>query len=499
MPIEPMNYQTETAYRRLQLRTRRHFLGAGGMTLGGLAISAIASEPPVDAAGEPPVDAAGHRPSPTSTGLPPGRAKRVIYLHMAGSPSQQELLDHKPELAKLDRQPCPDSFLADRTFPFIKGHPKMLGPVHGFDRFGQSGLKIGTSIRQIASHADDLCVIRSMTTDQFNHAPAQLLLHTGNAQFGGGAMGSWATYGLGTEADDLPGFIVLVSGGKIPSAGKSLWGSGYLPSVFQGVQCRSKGEPVLFVGDPDGMDRSMRRRSLDTLGELNRMEYESVRDEETLTRIRQYELAFRMQTAVPDVMDISREPAHRLAAYGAVPGDASFANNCLLARRLIARGVRFVQLYDWGWDVHGTAPHDDLVTQFPKKCRDIDRPIAALLDDLKSSGLLDETLVVWGGEFGRTPMMENRNGKSFLGRDHHPDCFSIWMAGGGTRGGYVHGETDPLGFTVTRDPVTVADFQATVLHAIGLDPHRLKFPYQGLDQRLIGPANTPRVIGDLLV
>ena len=490
-----MTPQAQARFESLRLQTRRYFLGHGGAALGAVALSTLTGLPSAAASSPTPEPSAGET---RGSGANSGRAKRIIYLHMAGSPPAQELFDFKPELERLDRQPCPDSFLQDREFPFIKGHPKMLGPVHPFQRFGESGLQLGSLMPQTFSHADSMCVVRSMTTTQFNHAPAQLLLHTGNAQFGGGSMGSWVTYGLGSENENLPGFIVLVSGGKIPSGGKSLWNSSFLPSVFQGVQCRSQGDPVLFVSDPDGMRRPTRRAALDALADLNRIEHESVGDPETLTRIEQYELAFRMQTAVPEVMDISRETRTTLDAYGAVPGSASFANNCLLARRLITQGVRFVQLYDWGWDVHGTAKHDDLVHQLPKKCEETDRPIAALLTDLKQMGLLDETLVVFGGEFGRTPMIEDRNGKSFLGRDHHPDCFSLWVAGGGFRGGYAHGATDPLGFTVSEHPVTVRDFQATLLHAMSLDPHGLSFPFQGLNQRLIGPANTPQVVPELL-
>jgi hypothetical protein len=311
-------------------------------------------------------------------------------------------------------------------------------------------------------------------------------------------MGSWVTYGLGSENENLPGFIVMVSGGKLPSGGKQLWGSGYLPGVYQGVQCRSSGDPVLFVGNPPGMSRDIRRASLDALNELNRLEYRQLGNPETLTRISQYELAFRMQTAVPEVMDIAREPQEVLDAYGAKPGEGSFANNCLLARRLIQQGVRFVQLFDWGWDVHGTGDFDDLITQFPKKCLEADQPVAALLDDLHQTGLLDETLVIWGGEFGRTAMNEERNGSKLLGRDHHPDCFSIWMAGGGVKPGFSYGTTDDLAYSIVENPVNVRDLQATILQLLGLDPHKFNFPFQGLNQRLIGPANDPQVIGELI-
>ncbi len=477
------NAQTELLRRQARFQTRRHFLRSCPVGLGALALPLLAGR---RAAGS----AAG--------GPPPARARNVIYLHMAGSPPQHETFDYKPELAARHMQPCPDELLAGREFAFIKGRPNLLGPQFKFEQHGAAGLWISELFPHLARHADQLCVIKSMFTDQFNHAPAQLLLHTGTPQFGGAAMGCWATYGLGSENENLPGFIVMVSGGNLPSGGKQLWGSGFLPGVFQGVQCRSQGDPVLFVSDPPGLNRDIRRASLDTLGELNRLEYEQLGDPQTLTRIQQYELAFRMQTAVPEVMDISREPQSVLDAYGAVPGSGSLANNCLLARRLVQQGVRFVQLFDWGWDIHGTGTHDDLLTQFPKKCRDVDQPVAALLGDLQRLGLLDETLVIWGGEFGRTAMNEERNGSRLLGRDHHPDCFAIWMAGGGVKAGFSYGSTDDFGYSIVENPVNVRDLQATILHLLGLDPYEFSFPFQGLDQRLIGPANDPRIVHDLL-
>ncbi len=486
---QPANPATELLTRRAQLQTRRHFLRTCQVGLGAIAWQLLAGHP---ARGNPgPVASLLGTPSPV-------RAKNVIYLHMAGSPPQHETFDYKPELAARHMQPCPDELLADREFAFIKGRPKLLGPQTTFRQFGESGTWISDLFPRLAGHADKLCVVKSMFTDQFNHAPAQLLLHTGTPQFGGAAMGSWTTYGLGSENENLPGFVVMVSGGKLPSGGKQLWGSGYLPGVYQGVQCRSTGDPVLFVGNPPGMNRDVRRASLDALKQLNQMEHQQIGDPETLTRIEQYELAFRMQTAVPEVMDISREPKSVLEAYGANPAAGSLANNCLLARRLVQQGVRFVQLFDWGWDVHGTGEHDDLVTQLPKKCQEADQPIAALLDDLQRLGLLDETLVIWGGEFGRTAMNEERDGSKLLGRDHHPECFSIWMAGGGVKAGISYGATDDFGYTITENPVNVRDLQATLLHLLGLDPHALTFPFQGLDQRLIGPASDPRVIHDLI-
>ncbi len=476
-----------------RLQTRRHFFGNCSIGLGGLALSQLMAG--ISTAADD-TDSHTGQHGYQKRAKP---AKQVIYLHMAGSPPQHELFDYKPELEKRNLQECPEELIAGKKFAFIKGRPKLLGPVFPFERYGKSGMQLGKKIPHIAAHADELCLVKSMYTDQFNHAPAQLALHTGTPQVGGASFGSWATYGLGSENENLPGYMVMVSGGNMPSAGKNAWGNGYLPGVFQGVQCRSEGDPILYVSNPKGMSRDIRRESLDALNQLNRREYELFRDPETLTRIEQYELAFRMQTAVPEVMDISKEPQNVLEAYGAEPGKASFANNCLLARRLVEQGVRFVQLFDWGWDIHGTGKKDDMHSQFVKKCKEGDQPIGALLADLKQRGMLDETLVIFGGEFGRTPMVENRNGKmDFIGRDHHPDCFSMWMAGGGFKSGYVHGATDELGYKVAEDGVSVKDFQATVLHALGLDPHRLSFLTQGLNQRLIGPANTPQVVHDLL-
>ncbi|MEM9825706.1 MAG: DUF1501 domain-containing protein [Planctomycetota bacterium] len=488
-----MSLQQELRIANARLSTRRHFLHRGSMSLAAAAIGG----------GMVGGGLFGGQSASGSSGrsdAKPKPVRSVIYLHMAGSPPQHELFDNKPQLTKHHLQPCPEAMIEGKTFAFIKGRPKLLGPAFPFERYGECGMELADQIPHIGAHADDLCLIRSMHTDQFNHAPAQLLLHTGSAQFGGAAMGAWATYGLGSENDDLPSFMVMVSGGKIPSAGKSLWGSGFLPSVHQGVQCRGEGEPILYVNNPAGISRDIRRRSLDVLNEINRREFDLFQDPETLTRIEQYELAFRMQTSVPEVMDISRESQRSLDQYGAEPGKASFANNCLLARRLVEQGVRFVQLFDWGWDIHGTAPHDDIATQLVKKCQDCDRPIGALLTDLKQRGLLEETLVIFGGEFGRTPMVEARNGTlKYLGRDHHPDCFSLWVAGGPFKRGHVHGSTDELGYTVTEDGVDVRDFQATVLTALGLDPYHLSFPSQGLDARLIGPSDSPRVVDELFV
>ena len=416
-----------------------------------------------------------------------GAAKKVLYLHMSGGPPGLDLFDWKPKLKELDRTLCPEEFVEGKRLAFIKGRPVLLGPPHGFKQVGENGSWVTELMPHFEHYVDDICMVHSMHTDQFNHAPAELLLHTGTQVFGGASMGSWALYGLGSMNEDLPGFVVMLSGESDPTGGKSLWGSGFLPSHLQGTLMRSKGEPILYVNDPKGMDRSTRRATLDALGELNQLEFERTGSPETLSRLEQYELAFRMQAAVPEAMDINRESEETIAAYGAKPGEKSFANNCLLARRLLERDVRFVQLYDWGWDIHGTNTGDDLMDSFPKKCRDIDQPIAALMEDLKRTGLLDETLVIWGGEFGRTPMNEARNGSKKLGRDHHPDCFTIWLSGAGVKRGFHYGATDELGYSITENPVSVRDLQATVLHLLGIDPYQLKYPHLGLNQRLIGP------------
>jgi hypothetical protein len=341
------------------------------------------------------------------------------------------------------------------------------------------------ALPKLSAMADDLTVIKSMHTEQFNHAPAQMMLYTGSPRMGRPSMGAWATYGLGSESRNLPGFIVLVSGGSNPSAGKTAWGSGFLPSVYQGVQCRSKGDPVLYLSDPPGMSRELRRSSLDAIRGLNEIQLGALGHPETRTRISQYELVFKMQMAAPEAMDISRESKKIVEEYGAKPGAASFANNCLLARRLVERGVRFVQLFDWGWDFHGTNPREDIRDGLTRKCSGTDQAVAALLNDLKRRGLLESTLVVFSGEFGRTPFREGRtSGGKVLGRDHYPDCYSMFMAGGGLKSGISYGETDELGFRVAENPVHVHDLQATILHLLGFDHERLTFRFQGRDYRL---------------
>jgi hypothetical protein len=464
---------------QLQSLTRRTFLKfTGQFSLGALALATVLNE------------GTGRAVNPANPHLTRSphyqpKVKRVIYLHMSGGPPHLDLFDYKPDLVKWNDKPCPDEFLKGRKFAFTSGVPKLMGTPRHFSPQGKSGIWMSDAIPALHGIADEICLIKSMTTDQFNHTPAELLLFTGSARQGRPSMGSWVTYGLGTENQNLPGFVVLISSGVQPSAGPSAWGSGFLPSVFQGVQCRSKGDPVLFASDPPGMDRSIRRQTLDALRDLNQIQEEELGDAETVTRIAQYELAFRMQLAVPEIMDISREPKPVLEAYGAAPGQPSFANNCLLARRLVESGVRFVQLFDWGWDFHGTNEGEDIRAGLTSKCSRMDKPVAALISDLRQRGLLEETLVVWGGEFGRTPFREGRTASSqILGRDHYPDCFCMFLAGGGVKAGLSYGETDELGFSVVRDKVHVHDLQATIMHLLGFDHERLTFRFQGRDFRL---------------
>lgn len=464
---------------QLQHQTRRQFLQGSGLTLGGLALAAMGGVP--SASGAPGVI----NPLAPKDGHFTGQAKRVIFLHMTGSPPHLDLFDYKPELVKRTGENCPDQFLKGRRFAFTSGVPTLLGTPRTFTQHGQGGVWISDALPHLQGVADELCVIKSMYTEQFNHAPAELLLYTGSARSGRPSLGSWVTYGLGSENENLPGFVVLISSGVQPNGGKNSFGSGFLPSVYQGVQCRSQGDPVLYASDPEGMDRELRRLSLDALRDLNEWQARELGHPETLTRIAQYELAYRMQVSVPEVMDISKEPQHILEAYGAQPGGASLANNCLLARRLIEQGVRYVQLFDWGWDFHGTGPGEDIRDGLTKKCATMDKPVAALIKDLKQRGLLDDTLIVWSGEFGRTPFREGRTAKgSILGRDHYPDCYSVFLAGGGVKGGMSYGETDELGFGIADKPVHVHDLQATILHSLGFDHTRLTYRFQGRDYRL---------------
>jgi hypothetical protein len=476
-----MNLRTE----QLKLVTRRQFFRDCGTGLGTLALASLLNEKLFSAAG-----ATAAAADPLSPKLPhfAPKAKSIIYMHMAGAPSQLDLLDYKPKLVELNNQKIPESLIKGERFAFIKGVPKLLGTPHTFAKYGQSGAEISDALPHLASIADDIAIVRSMQTDQFNHAPAQLFVHTGSPRLGRPSMGSWLSYGLGTEGRNLPGFVVMLSGKNGPDGGASLWGSGFLPTIHQGVQLRAKGEPVLFLSNPDGMDAELRRQTLDTIEELNKQHLGKVGDPEIVTRISQYEMAYRMQVSVPDLIDTSKEPASIHELYGTRPGKSGFANNCLLSRRLIERGVRFVQLYHWGWDSHGDIRENDIRFGMVDRCREVDQPAAALIKDLKQRGLLDQTLVVWGGEFGRTPMNEARNRDGFIGRDHHPHAFSIWMAGGGIKPGITYGQTDDLGYQVVENPVHVHDLQATLLHLMGLDHTRLTFRFQGRDYRLTDVA-----------
>ena len=463
----------------LQAQTRRHFLRqAGQFSLGAVAMNSLlgTSASGLTAAVNP---LAPHKPHF------PAKVKRVVYLHMSGGPPHLDIFDYKPELVKHNGEDAPDAFIKGKKFAFTTGVPKLMGTPHTFTQHGKGGIWMSDAIPNFHGIADEMCVVKSMFTDQFNHAPAELMLFTGSPRQGRPSMGSWVTYGLGSENENLPGFVVLISSGVQPSGGQGLWGTGFIPSVFQGVQCRSKGDPVLYVSDPPGMDRELRRKTLDALRDLNEEQARELGHPETATRIAQYELAFRMQTSVPDVMDISREPQKVLDDYGAKPGEASFANNCLLARRLLEQGVRFVQLFDWGWDFHGTNANEEIKDGLTRKMTRTDKPVAALIRDLKQSGLLDDTLIVWGGEFGRTPFREGRTAKSmYQGRDHFPDAYSIFLAGGGVKHGISYGETDELGFSVVQDKVHVHDLQATIMHLLGFDHERLTYRFQGRDYRL---------------
>ena len=447
---------------------RRHFLQTVGTGVGSAALLSLLGE-----------DAAAEVHAPPS----PARAKSVIYIHLVGAPSHLDLFDPKPELRRRSGQLCPDEFFAGKKLAFIREQPELFGTPPGweFGHGGQSGLTISDLLPNLRGVADELCLFRTVHTTQFNHAPAQLLLLTGFERFGRPSVGSWVSYGLGSENRDLPAFVVMTTGLK-PGAGASAWGSGFLPTRHQGVEFRGSGDPVLFLSDPPGMTRRDRGAVVDAVNALNRVQLADVGDPEIATRIAQYELAFRMQTTVPELADTSDETAATHALYGSTPGEPSFARNCLLARRLVERGVRFVQLFDQGWD-----HHSGLAARLPEKCREVDRPIAGLIADLKRRGLLDDTLVVWGAEFGRTPMAQSTGGAgeaTKVGRDHHNAAFTLWMAGGGTRGGTAIGETDPLGYGPAERPVHLHDFNATLLHLLGFDHERLTFRHAGRDFRL---------------
>ena len=441
---------------------RRQFLCHSGLGLGSIALSALLNDRPLLAVG------------------PAARAKQIIYLHMIGAPSQLDLFDEKPELTKRDKQPCPAEITKNRDFAFIGKTSVLAGSPWNFQQYGEAKHSFSSLLPYMSSIADEMTFIHSMHTDEINHAPAQMFLHSGFGRGGRPSLGAWVTYGLGSENKDLPSYIVLMSGPP-GGAGTSLWTNGFLPSVFQGTPFRSSGDAVLFLSSPDGVNRTQRQKTLSALEALNREHLSVTGDPEIETRIAQYEMAFRMQTSVPELMDLKSETRDTLEMYGAVPGKASFANNCLQARRLIEQGVRIVELYDSDWDHHG-----GIENRLPEKCRDIDRPIAALLKDLRARGLLDETLVIWGSEFGRTPLQqgENPNQGKLAGRDHHKDAFTMWLAGGGIRAGINYGKTDDFGMDIVENGVHVHDLNATILHLLGIDHTQLTYRYQGRDFRL---------------
>jgi hypothetical protein len=491
-----VNFLQHTLLNSLEQRTRRYFLtetlsGLAGTLLGFAGTSATEALP-----SSKPDLAQPFLARPTHRAA---KAKHVIFIHLAGAPSQLELFEHKPELTKLSGQACPQEYIEGKRFAFIQGTPQLLGSVYPFKQVGHSGAWLSDRLPYFERVIDKVCFIRTMQTEQFNHAPAELLLHTGNQNLGYASMGCWATYGLGSENQNLPGFVVLLSGGHFPSAGKSLWGSGFLPPVYQGVQCRSQGDPVLFLNNPPGISRQVRGDMIDAIAEINQQSFEQHGDPQTIARIAQYEMAYRMQIAATDAVDIAQESPETHALYGTKPGEESFANNCLLARRLVERGVRYVQLFDWGWDSHGAGADEALNKGFQNKCQNVDQATAALLTDLEQRGLLDETLVIWGGEFGRTPMRENRGGRemAFVGRDHHPDAFTIWLAGGGVKRGYSYGETDPIGYSAITDSVQIRDLHATILRLMGIDHTKLTYSFRGLNEKLTG-VKPARVIEEII-
>jgi Protein of unknown function (DUF1501) len=466
-----MNCQ-DYVYRTYDPRTlsRRWFLQQCGVGLGAISLAEL-----LDGRAGAASVAKSRNPLAVHEPHYPAKAKSVIYLFMAGAPSHLELFDYKPQLARFDGQLPPAELLKGYRAAFINPNSNLLGPRFKFKKHGQCGAELAEIVPHLAGVADEIAIIKSMVTDAFNHAPGQILMSTGSQQFGRPSLGAWVTYGLGSESQDLPGFVVFSSGTKGPSGGNSNWGSGFLPTVYQGVQFRGTGDPVLYLSNPPGVDRSVQEDSLEAIQALNHMRLTRMGDPEIATRIHSFEMAFRMQASAPELMDLGREPKHILEMYGAEPGKPSFASNCLLARRLVERGVRFVELFHEAWDQHG-----NLVQDLKKNCKATDQACAALIKDLKQRGLLDSTLVVWGGEFGRTPMVQGGND----GRDHHPNCFTMWLAGGGVKPGVTIGESDDLGFNAIKDRVHVHDLHATILHLLGFDHTRLTYRFQGRNFRL---------------
>jgi hypothetical protein len=457
--------------------TRRHFFRDCGVGVGALALNQLLQQ---DGAGAFRADIEAAQPMAARRPPLPARAKNIIYLFMAGAPSQLELFSHKPKLRKYHGQAPPASLMKGKRFAFLKGNETLLGSTREFGTYGQCGMELSEILPHHRKIVDEVCWLRGLSTDVFNHGPAKLFMNTGFQAPGRPSVGSWAIYGLGSESSDLPGFVVLQSGPRGPRAGNSLWSSGFLPTSFQGVPFRGKGDPILHLRSPKGISRTRERQFYDTVSALNQDRLSQTGDPEILTRLNAYEMAFRMQTSAPELMEVQNESPSTLELYGAKPGEPSFANNCLLARRLIERGSRFVQLYHTNWDSHG-GPGENLNKDFEKVCKDVDQASAALVLDLKSRGLLDDTLVVWGGEFGRTPMGEVRK---TIGRDHHIDAFTMWMAGGGVKPGHIHGATDELGFGVVDGQMHVHDLHATILHLLGFDHEQLTYRFQGRDFRL---------------
>ena len=463
----------ETALRQL---TRRHFFQDCQLGLGALALGSLLADKSTAWA----TPQATHPLAPKPTHFP-AKAKRVIYLFMAGGPSQLELFDFKPKLQELSGQVIPESYVANKRFAFIKKDAKLLGTVRKFSKQGAAGAEMSELLPHLHKISDDLCIVKSMATDVFNHGPAKLFANTGSPQFSGRpCMGSWLTYGIGSESQDLPGFVVLQSGPRGPRGGAALWGSGFLPTTFQGVPFRNGPEPVLNLANPQGIDSQNQGAFINAVKELNQQRLEATGDPEIATRIAAYEMAYRMQSSAPELMDLSSETKAIQDLYGVQPGKNSFANNCLLARRLIERGVRFVQLYHTDWDHHGNAG-TELGKSLDERCREIDQASAALVQDLKQRGLLEDTIVIWGGEFGRTPQGEPRD---LIGRDHHIEAFTMWMTGGGIKTGQTIGETDEIGYNTVKDRLHMHDLHATLLHLLGLDHKRLTFRFQGRDYRL---------------
>jgi hypothetical protein len=450
--------------------SRRWFLQQCGVGLGAMSLADL-----LGARAQATTTAKSNNPLAVHEPHYPAKAKSVIFLFMAGAPSHLELFDYKPQLARFDGQLPPAELLKGYRAAFINPNSNLLGPRFKFRKYGQSGAELSEIVPHLAGVADELAIVKSMVTDAFNHAPGQILMSTGTQQFGRPSLGAWVTYGLGSESQDLPGFVVFSSGTKGPSGGNSNWGSGFLPTVYQGVQFRGTGDPVLYLSNPAGVDRAVQADSLEAIQSLNQMRLARMGDPEIATRIHSFEMAFRMQASAPELMDLGREPKHILEMYGAEPGKPSFANNCLLARRLVERGVRFVELFHEAWDQHGNLVHD-----LKKNCQATDQACAALIKDLKQRGMLDNTLIVWGGEFGRTPMVQGGND----GRDHHPNCFTMWLAGGGVKPGITLGESDDFGFNAVKDRVHVHDLHATILHLLGFDHTRLTYRFQGRNFRL---------------